>query len=114
MLGGTLAAARVLEGHAHAVTGEADLLSLIRTTGLIIVAIIALVFLIQNLATIEVAFLTWSISAPRAVVFLMVFAMGLIAGYLLHALRPQRRGAPHETKANIVGEQDAREAPTRE
>jgi uncharacterized integral membrane protein len=80
------------------------LLSLVRTIGLAVIAIVATVFFVQNLATIEVAFLTWSISAPRAFIFLLVFGTGLIAGYLLSALRPRHREGPHQTKGDIVGE----------
>ncbi|MEQ1617760.1 MAG: hypothetical protein ABL883_05400 [Terricaulis sp.] len=56
-----------------------------------LIALVALVFLVQNLATIEVAFLTWSFAAPRALVFVLLFAVGLIAGYLVHAVRMQVR-----------------------
>ncbi len=82
------------------------MLGLIRTLGLVVIAVIAMVFLIQNLATIEVAFLTWSISAPRAVIFLMMFGMGLVAGYLLHALRPRRQDRPH-----MIGAHDKPQPP---
>ena len=80
------------------------MLSLIRTIGLVVIAMVATIFFVQNLATIEVAFLTWSISAPRAFIFLMVFGMGAIAGYLLGALRPRRREEPQQTKGDTVGE----------
>jgi uncharacterized integral membrane protein len=79
------------------------LLSLIRTIGLVVIAMVATIFFVQNLATIEVAFLTWSISAPRAFIFLMVFGMGAIAGYLLSALRPRRR-EEQQARSDIVGE----------
>ena len=85
--------------------------NLIRTIALVVIAMLATIFLIQNLATIEVAFLTWSISAPRAVIFLMVFAVGLAAGYLLHALQPRRQGALRQTKGDVVAEQDSAPAP---
>jgi uncharacterized integral membrane protein len=84
------------------------MLSLIRTLGLFAIAIVAAFFFIQNLATIEVAFLTWSISAPRAVIFLMVFGMGLIAGYLLHALRPRQHSGRQSSNAE---QQDGPPAP---
>lgn len=58
-----------------------------------LIALIALVFVVQNLATIEVAFLTWSFAAPRAFVFVLLFALGLVAGYLAHAVRAQLRRA---------------------
>ena len=84
---------------------------IVRTIGLVIIAIIATVFCVQNLATIEVAFFTWSVSAPRALIFLAVFGMGLIAGYLVHAFRPRRQRASRETEASSV-EGKARGAPS--
>jgi len=67
---------------------------LIRTVALIVIAIIVTTFFMQNFATTEVAFLTWSIVAPRAVVFLIVFGFGFAAGYLVHALSSRRPVSP--------------------
>ncbi|MBI1188026.1 MAG: DUF1049 domain-containing protein [Alphaproteobacteria bacterium] len=66
---------------------------LIRTIALFLISATLAIFLVQNLATTEAAFLTWSFSAPRAIVFAALFLMGYIAGYILHALKP-RRAAP--------------------
>ena len=68
--------------------------SVIRTVALVAIAIIVTTFFMQNFATTEVAFLTWSIVAPRAVVFLIVFGFGFAAGYLLHALSSRRQVTP--------------------
>lgn len=68
-----------------------------------LIALVALVFVVQNLATIEVAFLTWSFAAPRAFVFVLLFALGLIAGYLTHAVRMQFR-RPKQTGAKAASE----------
>lgn len=65
---------------------------LIRTVLLVLITVLVTVFFIQNLASTEVAFLTWSISAPRAVVFALIFGLGWIVGYLVHAFTP--RGEP--------------------
>jgi uncharacterized integral membrane protein len=65
--------------------------SLLRTLCLIAITVAVTIFVVQNLATTEVAFFTWSIAAPRAAVVLLVFVMGLVAGYLLHAIQPRRR-----------------------
>ena len=67
---------------------------LIRTVALVAIAIIVTTFFMQNFATTEVAFLTWSIVAPRAVVFLIVFGLGFAAGYLLHAVSGRRPVMP--------------------
>lgn len=71
---------------------------LIRTGLLIVITVTVTVFFIQNLATTEVAFLTWSISAPRAVVFALIFALGWVVGYLVHAFTP--RGQPKQDGAD--------------
>lgn len=70
------------------------MLGLIRTIALVLLSVLATVFVIQNLATVEVAFLTWSFAAPRAVIFVLLIGSGLLAGYLLHALRPKQRTRP--------------------
>ena len=73
---------------------EAPMFGLIRTVALIAIAIIAATFFMQNFATTEVALLTWSIVAPRAVVFLIVFGFGFVAGYLLNALSSRKQAPP--------------------
>jgi uncharacterized integral membrane protein len=70
---------------------------LIRTVALVVIAIVVTAFFLQNFATTEVAFLTWSIVAPRAVVFLIVFGFGFAAGFLMHALSPRRQVTPRKT-----------------
>ncbi|NJO34286.1 MAG: DUF1049 domain-containing protein [Rhodospirillales bacterium] len=66
----------------------------LRTGLLVAITILSTIFVIQNLASVEVSFLTWSIVAPRAAVFALLLLLGLVAGYLLHAiqmaLRPRR------------------------
>ncbi len=67
-----------------------------------LIALIALVFVVQNLATIEVAFLTWSFAAPRAFVFVLLFALGLIGGYLAHAVRIQFRRPRQAAESSVA------------
>ena len=70
-------------------------MALIRSIGLVMITVLVTIFFIQNLATTEVAFLTWAVTAPRAVVFLLVFVLGWVTGLLVKALtpRPQPKGA---------------------
>jgi len=49
--------------------------------GFVIVGFIAL-FTVQNVATVEVSFLAWSISLPRAVLLFLVFVGGVVAGLI--------------------------------
>jgi uncharacterized integral membrane protein len=64
---------------------------LLRTIALVLIAVIATLFFVQNLAATEVAFLTWSVSAPRAVIFALIFVLGLAMGALLVSLRSRRK-----------------------
>ncbi|MBI1252317.1 MAG: DUF1049 domain-containing protein [Alphaproteobacteria bacterium] len=70
---------------------ERAMLAFIRTVFLIAITALVTIFIVQNLATIEIAFLTWAFAAPRALVFLLVFTAGVIVGLLLYALRPRRK-----------------------
>ena len=52
--------------------------------------VVALVFLLQNLATVEVRFLWWTLALPRAAVLVVLFALGFGAGWLIASLRRRR------------------------
>ena len=49
---------------------------------LMIIAILFAVFILQNAQVVEVRFLTWSITASRAIVLLVAFFVGLLFGWL--------------------------------
>ncbi|MEZ5956184.1 MAG: hypothetical protein R3C27_03085 [Hyphomonadaceae bacterium] len=67
------------------------MLKLLRTLGIVLLTALATLFCVQNLTTIEVAFLTWSIAAPRALIFFVLLTTGFILGFLGHALRPRSK-----------------------
>jgi uncharacterized integral membrane protein len=75
-------------------------LSVIRTTALVLIAALVTLFFVQNLTATEIAFLTWSLTAPRAVAFLIVFLLGAAVGYLLRALRTRQRS--HAATSNAL------------
>ena len=58
---------------------------------------IVLVFAVQNVADVEVQFLIWSFALPRAILIVVVFALGMLIGWILHSLRLRRRPAPPAT-----------------
>lgn len=64
---------------------------MLRTTTLIVISVLVTVFFVQNMATTEVSFLIWSISAPRALVLALFLVIGWIMGYLVQALRPRHK-----------------------
>lgn len=49
----------------------------------IVVAGVVLLFTLQNIATVEVNFLIWSLSVPCAVLIFVLFGAGILVGLLL-------------------------------
>lgn len=74
------------------------MLKVLRTVVLVAMAVSLGIFVVQNLATTEIAFLGWSIIAPRGLAFLLVFSLGLIFGYLIRTLHwePFQRAKPQK------------------
>ena len=66
------------------------MLKWLRTLALVAITVLVTIFSVQNLASTEVAFLTWSINAPRALIYFLLFALGLATGFLIRALWPKR------------------------
>lgn len=49
----------------------------------IIIALITVLFAVQNSATVEVKFLAWSLSSSMAMLLIIVFVTGIAAGMLV-------------------------------
>jgi uncharacterized integral membrane protein len=58
---------------------------------LIILASLAVIFLTQNVAAVEVTFLLWSISMSRALLIFFTLAIGFILGWFLHSYLSYRK-----------------------
>jgi len=56
---------------------------------LLIIAV--LIFAIQNFATVEIQFLLWSFSLPRALMIIGLLGIGFIIGMLFYSLVLHRR-----------------------
>ena len=61
-----------------------------KTIVFVILAVLILLFVIQNTQVVETRFLVWTISMSRSLRLLGTFIMGVIAGWLLR--RPKHRG----------------------
>lgn len=46
---------------------------------------IAVVFIIQNISVVEIQFLFWSFSLPRAIFLVLLLAIGILIGWLWHS-----------------------------
>lgn len=58
------------------------------------IGILALLFLVQNLETVQVNFLLWTLQMPRALMLLIVFLAGALAAWLVATLKGHDR-RPH-------------------
>lgn len=56
------------------------------------IGILALLFLVQNLETVQVNFLIWTVQMPRALMLLLVFLAGALAAWIVATLK--RNGRP--------------------
>jgi uncharacterized integral membrane protein len=51
----------------------------------LLLIIAALIFAVQNFATVEIQFLLWSFSLPRALMILTLLGIGFIIGLLFYS-----------------------------
>jgi uncharacterized integral membrane protein len=61
-----------------------------KTIVFVILAVLILLFVIQNTQVVETRFLVWTISMSRSLLLLGTFIIGVIAGLLVR--RPKHRG----------------------
>lgn len=59
------------------------------TTLILIIAV--LIFAIQNVAAVEIQFLLWSFSIPRALMIVSLIGIGFVIGMLVFSLMFMRR-----------------------
>jgi uncharacterized integral membrane protein len=57
----------------------------------LLLIIAALIFAVQNFATVEIQFLFWSFALPRALMILILLGIGFIIGLLFYSLVLHRR-----------------------
>jgi uncharacterized integral membrane protein len=52
---------------------------------------LVVIFTLQNVVTVEVTFLVWTIALPRAILLFVVFVIGLAIGWILKSVAGRRR-----------------------
>ncbi len=52
---------------------------------------LVLIFAMENAQTVEIRFLAWAVAMPRALMIVVVFGIGLVAGWLLHSFGGRRK-----------------------
>lgn len=56
----------------------------------LLLSALALIFILQNVTVVEVRFLFWSLAMSRALWMLLLLAIGVIVGWLLHSYAQHR------------------------
>jgi uncharacterized integral membrane protein len=58
---------------------------------ILVLAGLALLFIIQNVAVVEIQFLFWSARLPRSLLIALVLGTGILIGWFLHSLLRHRK-----------------------
>ena len=58
---------------------------------ILILVFLAVLFIIQNVAVVEIQFLFWSIQMSRSLLMFLLVAIGIIIGWFLHSFFKHRR-----------------------
>lgn len=61
-----------------------------RLSVVVIATVFMLIFVFQNMEVVQVRFLLWQLEASRVLVYLSLFLIGVIAGWLGRAMRGRR------------------------
>jgi lipopolysaccharide assembly protein A len=70
----------------------------------LILAGLSVLFVVQNVAVVEVRFLFWSLHMTLSLLIFLLFAAGLIVGWMMHSYWAYRRkSAAVQTATNAVG-----------
>ncbi len=56
--------------------------------------LLLVVFILENTEVVALRFLWWEFAMSRVLMFLLIFAVGLLAGFLLGSYKRGRRGSP--------------------
>jgi len=62
----------------------------LKTIGLMILAVLVLIVVIQNVQTVSLQFLFWTMSLSRIVLLPLLVAIGFMAGYLVAKMAPRK------------------------
>jgi len=67
----------------------------------------AVIFIVQNVAAVDVNFLLWTLSLSRALLIFFTLSIGFLLGWFLHSYYSyrtrQKRAPPHKTEGKQSG-----------
>jgi len=66
----------------------------------LILAGLAVLFIIQNVTTVDLTFLFWTLSMSRALLMFLILSTGIILGWLLHSFAKRIKTVPIQNNAH--------------
>jgi uncharacterized integral membrane protein len=67
----------------------------------IMIGILVIVFMVQNVEVVDITFLAWTMHLPRAIMILIVFVLGIGAGYVARGVRTRKKEKKEERKEEL-------------
>jgi putative membrane protein len=64
---------------------------------ILILVCLAVIFIIQNVAAVDVSFLFWSIAMSRALLIVFALIIGFVSGWIVHAYLALQRSKERST-----------------
>lgn len=61
---------------------------------ILVLAGLAVLFIIQNVAAVEIQFLVWSLQISRSLLMLLMLLIGMVIGWVLHGYLRYRNSRP--------------------
>ena len=74
-----------------------------KSIAVIVILFVFAIFIVQNAQVVQVNLLFWSTEASRALVLLITFVLGLIAGWISSFLFKKKREEPDKEKLDSRG-----------
>ncbi|UCB45510.1 MAG: LapA family protein [Spirochaetota bacterium] len=70
----------------------------------VIIGILVIVFMVQNVETVDIKFLAWSASMQRAIMILIVFVVGIGIGFVIRSIGYRKKKKREEEEEKKVKE----------
>jgi uncharacterized integral membrane protein len=67
----------------------------------VIIGILVIIFMVQNTEKVDITFLGWSITMVRAIMILIVFVLGIAAGYVARGFRARKKEKKQELREQL-------------
>jgi len=72
----------------------------------ILIGILVIIFMVQNVETVDIRFLAWTTHIPRAIMILIVFVVGIGTGWVVRSVGYRKKKHRAEVRANEKTEKD--------